>query len=117
MGGPQAHGNSVLSQKLVVKLHRRLPHGVVLRKAAAFKPYQKSIVAIRADKIAVSDVGVTESKAHRPLTVVPKEPVHLSEALYGTATEAESLRPRLTRHVDVEIIETIIAIEGTPHKA
>jgi hypothetical protein len=109
--------HSVLSQKLVPKMDRRLLYATLFGKSAVLESHDKAIVAVNAKNVAVADVGKAESEAHRFLTVISEESAHLSQTVYGTGAEAESLRARLASYVDVEIIKAIVAIEPGPDKS
>jgi hypothetical protein len=98
-------------------MDRRLLYAALFGKSAALESHDKAIVAVNAKKVAAADVGVAESEAHRLLTVISKEPAHLSQTVYATGAEAEPLRARLASYVDVEIIKAIVAIEPSPDKS
>jgi hypothetical protein len=98
-------------------MDRRLLYTALFEKSAALESHDKAIVAVNAKNVAVADVGVAESEAHRFLTVISKEPAHPSKTVYGAGAEAEPLRARLASYVDVEIIKEIVAIEPGPDKS
>jgi hypothetical protein len=98
-------------------MDRRLLYAALFGKSAALESHDKAMGAVNAENVAVADVGVAESEAHRFLTGISKEPAHLSETVYGTGAEAEPQRARLASYVDVEIIKAIVAIEPGPDES
>jgi hypothetical protein len=98
-------------------MDRRLLYTALFGKSAALESHYKAIVAVNVKNVAVAYVGVAESEAHRFLTVISKEPAHLSQTVYGTGAEAEPLRTRLASYVYVEITKAIVAIEPSPDKS
>jgi hypothetical protein len=91
--------------------------GTLFGDSATLEAHDKTIVAANTENIAVSDVGLAESKSDRLLLSIAKEPAQFPEAVYSTRTEAEPLSPTPVSHVDVKVIETVIAIEPNPTKA
>jgi hypothetical protein len=109
--------HSVLGQKFVVKLHRRLPYPTLFGEAATLKADVKPIVTVGAEKIEQSDIRILEASLTDAWTAIAKKLAQFSEAVYGTRTEAELLSTRLAGHVNAEVIKTVIAIKAHPFKS
>jgi hypothetical protein len=65
--------NSVLQQKVVFDLKRRIPHGEFFTKPVPLESHDKPVSIVSAEQIAGTGVRVLKPEAYRNLTVIPKE--------------------------------------------
>jgi hypothetical protein len=115
--GVTSRFHSVLSQELVLKFDRGLPHATLFGKTAALEAHDNPIIAVSTGNIAVADIRMSESEAYGLLSTIPKEPAELSETVHRTGTEAELLSARLASYVDMEVIKAVVTIEAQPDKS